>query len=161
MQQNNININYTEYSNENELSFQDKKLVVKAKEAALSAYAPYSEFKVGASLLLENDEIIIANNQENAAYPSGLCAERVALFYANANYPKTPVVTIAICAITKNGLTNLPVPPCGSCRQVMVESEVRFNKPIRLIMIGASKILVVENTLQMLPFNFEKDFLQK
>lgn len=154
-----INIKYTEHDNESNLSFQDKKLISKAKETAKTAYAPYSEFKVGACLLLENGEIITGNNQENAAYPSGLCAERVAIFYANANFPKTPISAIAICAITNNGLTKLPVPPCGSCRQVMVETETRFNKPIKLIMIGESKIIIIENTKQLLPFNFEKSNL--
>lgn len=161
MKQNNIVINYSEYNDESKLSFQDKKLISKAKEAAITAYAPYSNFKVGASLLLENGEIITGNNQENAAYPSGLCAERVALFYANANFPKTPVIAMAICASTKNGFTKLPVPPCGSCRQVLLESELRFKKPIKLIMIGDSKLIVIENTQQLLPFHFEKDFLSE
>ena len=146
-----------EYNSIEELTKEDIVVINKAKEAAQKAYAPYSKFNVGACVLLENGELIQGNNQENAAYPSGLCAERVAMFYANANYPDVPVKTIAICAYVNSKLLNEPVPPCGSCRQVLLESEIRFNSPIRIILIGESKILIIDNAKQLLPLNFNNN----
>jgi len=145
---------YTEYSSYRELPEQDEQLVADAKQAAQNAYAPYSNFKVGAAVLLKNGEIITGNNQENSAYPSGLCAERVALFYANAKYPDVPVIAMAICAYNKQGLLKTPVAPCGACRQVMLETELRFKTPVKVILIGEDYITVVDNTSQLLPFNF-------
>ncbi|NLV38142.1 MAG: cytidine deaminase, partial [Bacteroidales bacterium] len=106
-----------------ELSKQEKELIEAAKKASLDAYAPYSGFKVGSALLLDNGEILVANNQENAAYPSGLCAERVVLFYANATYPKNRVLSLAVAANKEGIFTENPISPCGSCRQVLLESE--------------------------------------
>ncbi|MDX2444990.1 MAG: cytidine deaminase [Bacteroidales bacterium] len=148
-----------EYSNLSELSELEQKLVEEAKNATIKSYSPYSMFKVGSSILLENGEIICGNNQENAAYPSGLCAERVALFYANSKYPDQKVKIIAIAAKGKNGFTKEPVSPCGSCRQVMIESEERFQAPIKLILIGEDKIRVLLNVTQLLPLGFDKSFL--
>ncbi len=146
-----------EYDSIDELSKEDIEIINKAKQAAQKAYAPYSKFNVGACVLLETGETIQGNNQENAAYPSGLCAERVAMFYANAEYPDVPVKTIAVCAYVNSKLLNEPVPPCGSCRQVLLESEMRFHLPIKIILIGENKILIIDNAKQLLPLNFNSN----
>jgi cytidine deaminase len=130
-------------------------LVEKALSGMDNAYAPYSNFKVGASVKLENGEIVVGNNQENIAYPSGLCAERVALFYVGANYPNETIETI--CIVAKGDL--IPVDsvlaPCGSCRQVMIESEKRQSKPIRVILVNQNKtVVVIETVKHFLPFIF-------
>ena len=148
-----------EYSNVLDLPLSDQQLVFEAREASKKAYAPYSGFSVGAAILLSNEKIIIGNNQENAAFPNGLCAERVALFYANANYPKVPVKAVAITASNKNGLIDGPVSPCGSCRQALMETEVRYKLPIRLILDGKQKIQVFEGTGNLLPFAFKPESL--
>jgi len=145
-----------EYSNLFELSELDQKVIRKAKESANNSYSPYSKFQVGSAVYLENGEIISGNNQENAAYPSGLCAERVALFYANSRFPDQKVKIMAIAAKGKNGFTSEPVSPCGSCRQVMIESEERFEETIKLILVGEDKILVLSNIAQLLPLSFDK-----
>jgi len=144
-----------EYDTVLELPESDLELVLAAREASENAYAPYSNFHVGAALRLENGLLIKGNNQENADFTDGLCAERVALFYANANYPDLKVEAIAVTAKNINGLIKEPAQPCGSCRQALVEAEVRFNHPIRLIMDGANKIMVVENAESLLPFAFK------
>ena len=133
----------------------DLLLVEKAVSGMDNAYAPYSNFKVGASVKLENGEIVVGNNQENIAYPSGLCAERVALFYVGANYPNETIETI--CIVAKGDL--IPVDsvlaPCGSCRQVMIESEKRQSKPIRVILVNQNKtVVVIETVKHFLPFIF-------
>ena len=145
---------YTEYSSITELSDEDKELVNSAIEAQKSSYSPYSHFKVGAAVLLENGEIIQGSNQENGAYPSGICAERIALFYAGAKYPNVPIKSIAITASFNNQLTGEPVPPCGACRQVMIESRNMGNKPMRVILAGNDKVYVIEDVSLLLPFNF-------
>lgn len=133
-----------------------QELINKAKEQVDKAYAPYSEFKVGAAVLLENGAVFSGSNQENAAYPSGLCAERVALFYANAQFPEIAVKAIAIAAFTANDYVKNPITPCGSCRQVILEAETRSNKPISIYMYGSEIIYQVENIAQLLPLRFEK-----
>lgn len=138
----------------------EKELIDSAKKIALSAYAPYSEFNVGAAVLLENNIIITGNNQENAAYPSGLCAERVALFYANAQYPDKKVLAIAIVAIKDNKIIVNPVPPCGSCRQAILETSNRFENKIKLILIGNEHYLVINNASELLPLSFSSDFVK-
>ena len=145
---------YTEYSDKEELGSQDVQLIDKAIEAQKSSYSPYSKFSVGAAILLENGEIIQGSNQENGAYPSGLCAERVALFYAGAKYPKVPIISIAISASFNNHLTSEPVPPCGACRQVMIESRNIGKKPIRVLLVGEKKVYAIEDVTYLLPFNF-------
>jgi cytidine deaminase len=137
----------------------DQELVLAAREASGRAFAPYSRFNVGAALLLENNEVITGNNQENAASPTGLCAERVALFYANATYPDIAVKAMAVTATNNNGLVDGPVKPCGSCRQAMVESEVRYKKTIRIILDGKKKIQVFEGVENLLPFAFKPESL--
>jgi len=148
-----------EYNSPDELNAEHQQLIEQAKEAAKKAYAPYSKFKVGAAVLLENGEIIQGNNQENAAYPSGLCAERVAIFYANSKFPNITITAIAITAVTKSEFIKSPVPPCGSCLQVMLESEKRANQSIKVILYGQEKITYADSIKQFLPVNFNKDML--
>ena len=150
-----------EYKSEKEFNESDQKLIKLAREATKNSYAPYSKFNVGACVLLENGKTFSGNNQENAAYPSGLCAERVAIFYANSKYPEIPVTAIAICARNQSGLLKTPVTPCGACRQVLLESEMRFKTPIKVILIGEEKIITIDNISQLLPLNFEKDSLSE
>lgn len=150
---------FSEYQQKDELPSIYHNLMVKAEEASKNAYAPYSGFNVGAAVLLENGEIITGNNQENAAYPSGLCAERVALFYANAQFPNTKIKAIALYASSQNAGTLEPVTPCGSCRQVILESQFRQKEPIELILVGTNRIYVVHDASLMLPLHFSKSFL--
>jgi cytidine deaminase len=154
-----IEISYTEYDSIDELTISDAILVRKAREASKNSWAPYSNFHVGASVILENGEIISGNNQENAAYPSGLCAERVALFSANANYPDSPIKAIAVSAFNKNGLTLQPVKPCGACRQAILESETRFETPIHIILDGSESIMVIDGISNLLPLSFGNESL--
>ncbi len=150
-----ITIKYKEFLSADELSAEDKELFEAAVKAAEGSYAPYSGFNVGAAVRLENGCIISAANQENAAYPSGLCAERSALFYAHSKYPRVPVVSIAIAAKTEGILTATPTYPCGACRQVMNESQARGKKSIKVIIGSASKIEVIESITGLLPFAFD------
>ncbi len=150
-----INISYTEYSSINELECADRELLECAIEATSTSYAPYSSFNVGAAVRLSNGEIVSASNQENAAYPSGLCAERTALFYAHAKYPDTAVQAIALAAKQNGELTPGLVYPCGSCRQVLHESQMRAGTPIRIIAGSATKVLVLESVNDLLPFAFD------
>jgi cytidine deaminase len=137
-----------------------KKLITEAKSAAKNAYAPYSNFHAGAAILLSNGMIITGNNQENAAYPSGLCAERVTVFHANARYPDASVEAIAIAACRGNGeFTENPCSPCGGCRQVLLETENRFDHPMKVILYGESKIYELESAKALLPVGFGKDSL--
>ncbi len=148
-----------EYDSVWDLSESDQQLVYAAREATKNSFAPYSGFFVGAALRLDDGKIISGNNQENAAFPTGLCAERVALFYAHATYPDMPVKSIAVTASNKNGIVDGPVAPCGSCRQALVESEVRFKMPIRIILDGKKKIQVFEDIGNLLPFAFKPESL--
>lgn len=149
-----------EYENVEALSAADAELAEKSKEAAMGAYAPYSQFSVGAAVRLANGKIITGNNQENAAYPSGLCAERVAIFYANAQYPNVPVEALAVIAMnSKKEFMKIPAPPCGSCRQVLLETEQRFKTPMKIILVGSESIRIIENAKSLLPLNFDKDML--
>jgi cytidine deaminase len=149
-----------EFDSEDELDSIDLQLVNEAKLITENAYAPYSKFRVGAAILLENGKIIHGTNQENAAYPSGLCAERVALFYANSNYPETKVVSIAIAAKTNGAFTKSPITPCGSCRQVIMESQLRMKYPIKIILYGSDKIQIIKDASTLLPIGFSEDFLK-
>ncbi|MEY4991299.1 MAG: hypothetical protein RI948_165 [Bacteroidota bacterium] len=152
-----FSFSYRLISSQQALSDSDQALLGAANAALLRAYAPYSKFQVGASLLLESGRIIEGNNQENIAYPSGLCAERVALFYAGANFPQDPIVKICIVAkgdLMPNGAL---LSPCGSCRQVMLESEARQQSPIEVLLVQRSgEILVLETVQNLLPFGFSK-----
>ena len=138
-----------------DLSIEDQILVDKAYDALETAYAPYSEFKVGASVRLDNDAIITGSNQENAAYPSGLCAERVALFHIGSNYPKQSIKTI--CVVAKGDLLPLDklLSPCGGCRQVMLESENRQENKIKVIIVNQdNRTMVIPSVIDLLPFGF-------
>jgi cytidine deaminase len=143
-----------------ELSSEHQQLIEKAKDQVNKAYAPYSGFHVGAAVLLENGEIFAGSNQENSAYPSGLCAERVAMFYANAQYPNVAVKALAIAAYTHGEFLNEPVTPCGSCRQVLLETETRFENDITIMLYGTANIYVMDNVKQLLPLRFEKSSLK-
>lgn len=154
-----IRILVHEFANIDELPVNDQNLLLEARRITRQAYAPYSGFHVGAAVLLDNGMTIAGNNQENSAYPSGLCAERVALFYANANFPDSGVKTIAISAAKNGVLVNEPVKPCGSCRQALAETEVRFKTPIRIILDGQDSILVLNGVESLLPLSFSKKAL--
>jgi cytidine deaminase len=159
MQTKTLRIFVYEYNAVEELPGEDQQLVFAAREAAGKAYAPYSAFYVGAGLLLANNEIFRGNNQENASFPNGLCAERVALFYANATYPDVPVKAVAVTAANSRGLIDGPVMPCGSCRQALFEAQHRFGKSIRIILDGKKKIQVFEGIENLLPFAFRPESL--
>lgn len=151
-----IKIIVHEFANIEELPSDDQHLLAEARKATSQAYAPYSGFHVGAAILLGNGKIITGNNQENSAYPSGLCAERVAMFYANATYPDSEVNTIAVSAAKNGELIKEPVKPCGSCRQALAETEVRFQKNIRIILDGQDAILVLQGVESLLPLSFSR-----
>ena len=151
---------FQSYENIEQLSKSDKNLMYMAIEARDKAYAPYSNFFVGAAILLANNLIITGNNQENAAYPSGLCAERVALFYAGANYPGVEILKIAITASSKQQITKEPIPPCGACRQSISEYEVKQKQEIEIIFMGAEgKVVVSQSMSKLLPFVFDGSVL--
>jgi len=150
-----IKSNFTEYNSLNELEDIEKKLIEEAIESSNYAYAPYSEFKVGAAIYLNNNEIIKGNNQENAAYPSGLCAERIAVFYANAHYPDVPITKLAITASRKGKIVQKPITPCGSCLQVLLETQQRYKTNIEIILYGTEKIIKAPNVEQFLPMSFD------
>ena len=143
-----------------ELSEEYKRLVDEAKRVTQNAYAPYSKFNVGAAVLLENGEIICGTNQENAAYPSGLCAERVTMFYANSRYPNVAPRAIAIATFADGDFLDEPITPCGACRQVLLESEIRYGKDIDVLLFGRKGIYVLSNVKGLLPLSFDKSFLK-
>ena len=145
-----------------ELSAEEQQLVSNAKSAFKTAYAPYSGFLVGASVLLENGEVINGSNQENVAYPSGLCAERVALFYAGAKYPNVKINTIAVSVLSKNFEVTDVISPCGACRQVMAEYEDKQDKAIKVILHSPTDEVLIANTVEdLLPFMFKSPLLKK
>ena len=146
------------FSSINELPLDWKKLVEKAKKTLPSSYSPYSGFQVASALKLKNGTEVVGSNQENIAYPSGLCAERVAIFSAGTNYPGQDIQTIAIIANSKNGTVDHPVTPCGSCRQVMIEIESNQENPITVIMTGIEGEVWVSNSVaNLIPFYFSSD----
>jgi len=153
---------FRQYDSPEELPAEDKNLLMMAREAAKSAYAPYSQFYVGAAVLLENGVIVKGNNQENAAYPSGLCAERVAIFSAGANYPGVAVKAIAITAFSNEFKITDPVGPCGGCRQSMIEYENRYGKDIRVLLMNDDGNVIVTDTLKSyLPLVFSAESLKR
>jgi cytidine deaminase len=143
-----------------ELSDEDKKLIDQSIEATKRSYAPYSKFSVGAAALLDNGITVTGNNQENAAYPSGLCAERTTLFYANSQYPESAVKTLAIAARTERDFIDTPIPPCGACRQVILETEKRFSNSIRILLYGKKCIYIVEGIGSLLPLSFDASAME-
>ena len=156
MEQIDINISIESFQLD-ELSQQDQELVQAAIKATHNAYANYSRFYVGAALRLENGKIVIGANQENAAFPSGLCAERTAVFAAQANYPDSPIETLAIAGRTEKGVLPNPITPCGACRQVILEIEDRYKKPIKILLYGTQKIYCVRSVKDLLPLSFVDD----
>lgn len=131
-----------------------------AISARKKAYAPYSKFNVGAAILLDNGEIVSGSNQENASYPSGLCAERTAIYYAGATYPKAKMLKIALTASSQNQVTDKPIPPCGACRQAIAEYEIKQNQAIEIYFMGAKgKVVKSESLANLLPLIFESSVL--
>jgi len=160
MENHSYQLNYTSYTSSAELNEDDAKLLVVAREAAHRAYAPYSKFSVGSAVLLENGVVSTGNNQENAAYPSGICAERVAVFYASSQYPGVRVVKVAVTAFSKEFPVNNPVAPCGSCRQVLSEYEQLHQADIELILQGQEgSIYRLKNVSSLLPLAFTSNDL--
>jgi cytidine deaminase len=154
-----IRISISEFENLHELPVSDQELVLKARAAAPNAYAPYSKYLVGTALRLSNGTIVAGNNQENASSPLGICAERTALFWANANYPGQAVESIAVSAINQHGKAARNVSPCGACRQVMLETQHRFKHPMRVILDSGDKIEILNNVEGLLPLSFNGDSL--
>lgn len=151
-----INIEVRQYD---ELTEEDRQLIASAREATQRSYAPYSHFSVGAAALLENGIVVTGTNQENAAYPSGLCAERTTLFYANSQYPDQAVKTLAIAARNEQDFLDTPIPPCGACRQVLLETEKRHGKPMRILLYSKKNIYILEGVAALLPLSFDEGFL--
>jgi cytidine deaminase len=150
----------TVYDTVSELPSDIQLLMNKAIEARSNAYAPYSKFSVGAALLLENNQIILGNNQENAAYPSGMCAERVAIWKAGSDYPGVKVKKLVITAKSSNSTVDRPVGPCGACRQTLSEYEINQKQPIEVYFMGeVGKIVKTDSLLSLLPFSFDSTYL--
>jgi len=162
MRETSLSIRYKIYEQITELPAAQAELLRQAEEGAENAYAPYSKFSVGAAIELASGQIINANNQENVAYPSGLCAERIALFYASAQYPAEDIIRIAVTSQTAKTPLKQLITPCGACRQVMAEYEVRQRRKIEIILAaGKGKILVFDSVEHILPFMFRADQLKK
>jgi cytidine deaminase len=153
---NNISFSYTEYDKTEELDSDDMELVIAARESALNAYAPYSKFRVGAAVRMESGVIVRGANVENAAFPSGICAERSALSNSISNYPEDKPIAIAIASLTEDGLTENSPSPCGSCRQVIAEEELRIGNQIKIILSGKNKTLIVDSISGLLPLQFNR-----
>ena len=150
-----IKIAYIEYAGLDELSAKDKELAEAAISATASAYAPYSKFNVGAAVLFDDGEIVQGSNQENAAYPSGICAERTALFYASASRPNKAMAALAIAASQEGSLLETPVTPCGACRQVMAQYQTKSGCPMKVLLVGGEKIWRFEKVDDLLPLIFD------
>jgi cytidine deaminase len=143
-----------------ELDVQDQKLMNIAIKYRKQAYAPYSNFSVGAAILLDNGEIVTGSNQENAAYPSGMCAERVAVYSVGSKYPRVSILKLAISASSSLKEITQPVAPCGACRQAISEYEVNQNRPIEIFFMGESgKVIKVNSLKDLLPLGFDKSYL--
>ncbi len=161
MKQLNLTIPVEVLENKAELSFDEQSLIEAAEKTCDQAYAPYSDFKVGAAVKLANGVIVTGSNQENAAYPSGLCAERVAMFYANSQYPDVPVEFIAIIAKNQQGIVDNPIAPCGACRQVLLESEIRYDQTFTILLAGKTAIHKLKSSKDLLPLSFIGDGMDK
>ena len=150
-----IKIAYLEYESLEQLEAEDKALAQAAIEATASSYAPYSNFNVGAAVLMEDGDIIKGSNQENAAYPSGICAERTALFYASSSRPDKAITGLAIAAGQNGKLCASPATPCGACRQVMAQYQTKSGRPMKVLLVGAEKIWRFEKVDDLLPLIFD------
>jgi cytidine deaminase len=148
------------YENENELPEDVQNLMKQAVEAREKSYSPYSQFRVGAAILLENEEVITGSNQENASYPAGLCAERTAIFYAGAKFPGTRILKMALTARSENHKMEVPTPPCGSCRQAIAEYEVKQEQAIEIYFMGEKgKVVKANSVSDLLPLIFDNSYL--
>ena len=155
-----ISTQFSVFDSVSELPNDIQNLMTQAIEVRKNAYAPYSKFRVGAALLLDNGKIVLGSNQENAAYPSGLCAERVAVFQAGSVYPDAKILKMAITAASDNNQTTSPIPPCGSCRQSIAEYEIKQDFPIEIYFMGEIGAIYKSDSLKnLLPFMFDKNFL--
>jgi len=155
-----LTISIEEFESLNELPPHDRELMLRAQEATATAYAPYSDFLVGTALLLGNGQVLIGNNQENAAYPSGLCAERTALFAKGAQFPALDVEAMAVTARKRGATDYLPVTSCGACRQVMAEFEARQHRPIRVIFPAHDgRFYICRSVADLLPLQFNRHSL--
>lgn len=160
MKEINITTSFLAYNSLQDLSEDIQDLMNQAIEVRKNAYAPYSQFKVGAALLLDNGKIVLGSNQENAAYPSGLCAERVAIFHAGSVYPEAKILKMAITAASDTNQTTAPIPPCGSCRQSIAEYEIKQDTPIEIYFMGEiGEVYKSASLKNLLPFMFDKKFL--
>ncbi len=160
MKEINITTSFNIFDTINELPTEIQDLMHQAIEVRKKAYAPYSKFKVGAALLLDNGKVILGSNQENAAYPSGLCAERTAIFYAGSMYPEAKILKMAITAASDINQTTAPIPPCGSCRQSIAEYEIKQDTPIEIYFMGEIGEIYKSSSLKnLLPLMFDKKFL--
>lgn len=153
MKEQTLNIQY-QVAQLQELSEEEQTLVKKAMAATENSYANYSHFHVGAACLLANGHIVIGANQENAAFPSGLCAERSAIFAAQSNYPEQAITTLAIAAKNEHGFLKSPISPCGACRQVILEIEDRYQQPVRILLYGEKGTYCFHSVKDLLPFSF-------
>lgn len=149
-----IKIAYQEFDSLDELNQEDLLLAKAAIDATSRSYAPYSNFNVGAALMYEDGELIQGSNQENAAYPSGLCAERTALFYASSRRPDTPIIALAIAAAQNGKLCDIPATPCGACRQVMAQYQTKGGRPMSVLLVGEEKIWKFASVDDLLPLTF-------
>lgn len=148
------------FNNIEELAQEDRMLMDKAIEARAKAYAPYSKFNVGAAFLLENGNIVLGNNQENAAYPSGMCAERVGVWKIGSEFPGVKIKKLAITAASSQNKVDKPVGPCGACRQTLSEYEINQKEPIEILFMGeVGKVVKTESLLSLLPFSFDSSYL--
>jgi len=148
------------YDSIDELPNDIQNLMNDAIEARNNAYAPYSKFNVGAAILLDNNKIVTGSNQENASYPSGLCAERTAIYYTGAKYPKAKMLKMALTASSQNQVTDKPIPPCGACRQAIAEYEIKQEHPIEIYFMGAKgKVVKSKSLANLLPLIFESSVL--
>lgn len=143
-----------------ELDDSDRQLIEKAIDATNNSYAKYSNFHVGAAVRLANDHIVIGANQENAAFPSGLCAERSAIFAAQSQWPEHAITSLAIAARNAGGLVREPVTPCGACRQVILEMEDRYNQPVRILLYGTNGVYVINSVKDLMPLCFVDENLR-
>ena len=143
-----------------ELSADDQHLIQTAIAATENSYSPYSRFQVGAALRLANGKEVMGANQEDAAFPSGLCAERSAIFAAQSNYPDQPVTALAIAARNEYGLMHDPIVPCGACRQVILEIEDRYKQPIRILLYGTGGVYVINTVKELLPLQFVSESMK-
>jgi cytidine deaminase len=160
MRKKDISFSYKEFDKPEDLAPDDLELLLSARKAALNAYAPYSKFRVGTAVRLQSGKIILGTNVENAAFPSGICAERSALSNASSNYPDDKPVALAVAAMNESGLTADPVSPCGNCRQVIAEEEFRNNKEIRIILGSKNKTRIIEKGGDLLPLQFSMNNLK-